>query len=210
MFNSDDKTKDVISKVTKFLADRNFSGIENAERWEGDGVHQIWCVEGKGKGPGQGWSLEVNGCDNRFYPSGVTFTNIGESQDDQIVVKSWTELGDLIAKYSLGIRPMKPIKMNGATGHRMHVVLHASGNSRISNIRIGNAAIHDQRGRHVSITSENGCDISNVVIEPAQPAQPMQPVYHQRRPWSFGFTVFVAIILPILLTVFGALLNRYL
>lgn len=101
MFKSDVTTKEAVAQVKKFLEDRLFTGVESAERWENDGVHQIWCDQGKGVKPHTGWSLEVCGSDNEFFSSQVDFTMAGEENDEVVVASSWTELLELITNYTV-------------------------------------------------------------------------------------------------------------
>lgn len=104
MFKSEATTKDVVSQVTNFLTERFFTNVENAERWEGDGVYTIWCDQGKGEAEaeGTGWSLDVAGSDTEFGP-GLDFTYVGKGNDNYevIVIESWTHLLESIAKYTL-------------------------------------------------------------------------------------------------------------
>lgn len=102
MFNSEATTKDVVSQVTNFLTERFFTNVENAERWEGDGVHTVWCDQGKGASPGTGWSLDVAGSDTEFGVA-LDFTYIGPGNDNHevIVIESWTHLLESIANYTI-------------------------------------------------------------------------------------------------------------
>lgn len=106
-------TQTLIQLTIQHLSNLGHTNVQSTQRWEGDGVFHVWSdqsshawetiphnINGEIKEieVRYGWTLDLCGNDNEFYPCGIAFSYVPKrpQEENYVEVESWDHLTQLI------------------------------------------------------------------------------------------------------------------
>ncbi len=84
-------TQEITESIKKALVDRGHTGVSSKERWERDGVIDIWSNETRDK-----FHITCSGKDNTMFIPGVTIFIIKSQEFNDFAESSWIEIYESI------------------------------------------------------------------------------------------------------------------